>query len=255
MTGVCETRKGYWAVDASLQHIEAGIFASDLHLFTSRSSELPCLSRFPRVGAAHQCVVLGGDVFDFRWSRHKSMEATLDAALAWLERLLASVGDSHVVYLPGNHDSDPALLARLEELAAMHPRFCWRQHWLQLGDCLFLHGDILEAKGCERTLHSYRAQFHAERPRPAWMHRGYDLVVTARMHRWIPQVRHRPMATCKRLGQIVRQLPLPAPDAVRRIYFGHTHVPLEGLSVEGFRFFNPGAGFRHMQWQPCAFEV
>ncbi len=242
-------------MDRALEHIEAGIFASDLHLFTTRSSRLPCLSGFPQVGAPHQCVVLGGDVFDFRWSCCGSFESTLDVALGWLERLIQAVGDSHVVYLPGNHDSAPPLLDRLDDLARSYPRFCWRRHWLQLGDCVFLHGDILETEGCERGLESYRARFHGTGRLPGWLHRGYDVAACARMHKWIPHVRHRPRGTCRKLGQIVRRLSLPAPEAVRRVYFGHTHVPIDGLVVQGVQFFNPGAGFKHMRWQPCAFEV
>jgi len=36
-------------------------------------------------------------------------------------------------------------------------------------------------------------------------------------------------------------------NAIRRVYFGHTHVAINGIDVEGVRFFNPGGALRHLK--------
>jgi UDP-2,3-diacylglucosamine hydrolase len=197
-------------------------------------------------------IVLGGDVFDFRWSTFRSHSQTLGAALDWLERLLEQTPYSQLTFLPGNHDCHPDFLDRLSLLAERDPRFAWYPHHVQLGNCLFLHGDILDAlprgqRAQHELLAQYRSRFHHTQPQPQLAQRTYDLAVEMRIHKIVPLVRHQRFATCSRLWGYIQDLDLASEHPIEKVFFGHTHVPIHGLEVDQVRFFNPGAALRHMQ--------
>ncbi|GIW99529.1 MAG: hypothetical protein KatS3mg111_2862 [Pirellulaceae bacterium] len=236
-------------------NIEEGLFVSDLHLFSGRTGEREMVDSLRGLSRPEQCLVLGGDIFDFRWSRHGGIRDSSKAARIWLDLLLERTGQAKVIYLPGNHDCHPHFLRYLEALAERTDRFQWHRHWWQLQDCLFLHGDILATRGCEIALDRYRRRFHHHRPPPALLHQTYELAVGLRAHRWVPQLVHRPKTTCRRLLRLIRMLPIESFPEVRRVFFGHTHVPINGLTIDGVEFYNPGAGLRHMRPQPQHFRL
>ncbi len=233
------------SIAAGLRGVRQGLFVSDLHLFSPRSAGDKLVAELAEIGGPYDCLVLGGDIFDFRWSRHGSHVATLDAAERWLLDLRKGTPAVPVVFLPGNHDCHPEFLAILESLAAKDPQFFWADHHAQIGDCLFLHGDVLDAGGL-RALEGYRRRFHHETPQSVIAHRSYDVAVEMRMHKLIPKLRHKPQRTCQRLLDVMPDLILPSRQLVQQVYFGHTHVPIHGLEIGGIRFFNPGAALRHM---------
>lgn len=236
-----------------LPSIHSGLFISDLHLFSPRSTAQKIAADIALRSQDNDCVILGGDIFDFRWSTQGSHIATLEAASDWLTELLAKTSVP-IIYLPGNHDCHPDFLAELQKLQSRDPRFSWVEHHLQIEDCLFLHGDILDA-GSLAGLASYRQKFHHTQPQSEFAHRLYDAAVGMRIHQLIPKVRHSPVRTCKRLLQIMESLPLADQTPVRNVYFGHTHLAIRGFEVDGRRFFNPGAALKHMQVHIHAFEV
>ncbi len=215
-----------------------GVFLSDLHLFSQRSiGEYKLENVLERI-PTHGLMVLGGDIFDFKWSRLRSFEQTLQAALHWLKEL-ALHWNGDVLFLPGNHDCTPKFIERLEELSANVGNLHWRPHHAQLGDALFLHGDVLDSTGGLAQLHNYRQRFHHETPQSKLANGIYDVAVAMRIHRTIPKMRHVPIKTCQRLsGWLPHLEDRQAP--VRRVFFGHTHVPIHGLSVNGIHFYNPG---------------
>ena len=239
---------------ASLAAVRKGLFVSDLHLFSPRSVGEKVVTQFSTLSQDCDCLVLGGDIFDFRWSDHGSHLATLDAARRWLLDLLHVTGEIPIVFLPGNHDSHPEFLAMLDALAAGEPRLTWAAHHLQIADCLFLHGDLLDAGSVSR-LEAYRSKFHHESPQSRLAHRSYDLAVSMRIHKLIPRLRHKPLQTCQRLLDAMPELWLPSTVPVQQIYFGHTHVAIHGLEVNGIKFFNPGAALRHMDTHIHPFAV
>jgi len=231
--------------------IRSGLFVSDLHLFSPRSDAAHIPQQLAHVNAADQCLVLGGDIFDFRWSIRGSHELTLVAAIHWLEELLANTGDAHIRFLPGNHDCHPEFLARLAELSQLEPRFDYSEHQLQHGDALFLHGDVLDARG---SLAKYRAKFHHEEPQTNVKHRMYDLAVGIRLHKLVPLLRHRPEVTSRRLRLLIEALHLATPATFKRVFFGHTHAPVFGHQSQSVRYHNPGAALKHMRSFPQPFE-
>jgi UDP-2,3-diacylglucosamine pyrophosphatase LpxH len=228
-----------------------GVFVSDLHLFSPRSDADYIPAELAATSSDDRCIVLGGDIFDFRWSIRGSHELTLAAAVHWLEELLERTGLAHIRFIPGNHDSHPEFLQLLTQLSQREPRFEWYEHHFQLGNTLFLHGDILDARG---NLSSYREKFHHEHPQTGFKHTLYDGVVALRLHKLVPLLRHRPKLTCQRLLGLVDSLPPVSERPVERVYFGHTHAPIFGHEARGIRFFNPGAALKHMRAHPQYFE-
>lgn len=231
--------------------IRGGVFISDLHLFSPRSAADAIPHHLASIRQADQCIVLGGDIFDFRWSIRGSHTLTLVAAVQWLEELLASTGDAHIRFLPGNHDCHPEFLELLTQLAERNGRFAWHEHHFQLGDALFLHGDVLDARG---SLDRYRAKFHHEHPQTDLKHRMYDVVVEMRLHKLVPLVRHRPQLTCRRLRLLIDGLQMTSDSPLERVFFGHTHAPMFGYHCESVRYYNPGAALKHMRAHPQHFE-
>lgn len=235
--------------------IRSGVFLSDLHLFSRRSANLDVSSLVDDYRRADQCIILGGDIFDFRWSTIGDLESTFETACTWFEELLANTGDCQVVFLPGNHDCQLPFLNRVQQIAATNQRFTVHQHHLRLADCLFLHGDILDAGTTLEDLERYRRKFDHAQPKPSYMHRLYDVAVALRMHRIIPRYVHLPRATCERLVRTLENLEAIDVTGVRRVFFGHTHVAIDGFKLADRCFFNPGAGLKHMRIQPHPFEI
>ncbi len=231
--------------------VRGGVFVSDLHLFSPRSAADAIAEQLAQTNACDQCIVLGGDIFDFRWSIRGSHDLTLAAAIEWLEELLANSGEAQVRFIPGNHDCHPEFLQLLTELANRRGRFDWHDHHFQIGDALFLHGDVLDAKG---NLSNYRARFHHEHPQTGFKHGLYDVVVGLRLHKLVPLLRHRPQLTCRRLRLLIDSLPAASQTPFERVFFGHTHAPMSGFESQNVRYYNPGAALKHMQAHPQQFE-
>jgi UDP-2,3-diacylglucosamine pyrophosphatase LpxH len=230
-----------------------GIFVSDLHLFSRRSVGQRRLDQLTSTFPKADLLVLGGDIFDFRWSALGAFDASLYAARRWLLELTeAWPGD--LVFLPGNHDCIPEFLDEVEAIARDQKRFGWYPHQVQLGDALFLHGDLLDSGGGLARLAHYRRRFHHESPKSRMAHRAYDMAVALRVHRAIPKLRHQPILTCQKLLSWLPQLS-DSPEAIRRVFFGHTHVPVAGLQIGSVRFHNPGAAIRHLSFAPVHFEL
>ena len=74
--------------DESDGNLLRGHVLSDLHLFTSRSDGERWEDDIAGAAGEGDFLVLNGDIFDFRWSTLPSVDATLDAAVAWLDRWL-----------------------------------------------------------------------------------------------------------------------------------------------------------------------
>ncbi len=231
--------------------MRGGVFVSDLHLFSPRSAAHAIPGLLAQTTTSDQCIVLGGDIFDFRWSIRGSHDLTLAAAVEWLEVLLANTGEAHLRFVPGNHDCHPEFLELLTQLANRNSRFEWYEHHFQIGNALFLHGDVLDARG---SLSSYRARFHHEHPQTGFKHRLYDLAVGLRLHQLVPLLRHRPKLTCQRLRLLIDDLPTATTPPYERVYFGHTHAPIFGFESQNIRYYNPGAALKHMQAHPHRFE-
>jgi UDP-2,3-diacylglucosamine hydrolase len=236
--------------------VRRGVFVSDLHLFSPRSAAAGLDDQIAAYREAHECIILGGDIFDFKWSTHSHWRATLAAADQWLRDLLDKSGESQIVYLAGNHDCHPEFLEQLDRLAKKAERLSWHPHAAQLGDCLFLHGDVLDAGASLQQLGAYRERYQHTSAQPDFLHRSYDAAVAMRIHKWLPKLHHRQEKTVDKLGRLLLEL-LPD-DSLRttdRVYFGHTHNPIRGRRKADRIFYNPGSALKHMAFVPLEFGL
>lgn len=229
-------------------------FLSDLHLLSPRSMAPQWMHSIDSACHPSDLIVLGGDIFDFRWATLGGHDATLAAARNWLSRLLERHDRSRVVYILGNHDSHPDMQALLDELARTSGRLEWTAESYRLGDCLFCHGDVLDA-GSLAQLPYYRRRFQHERPASRAAHNAYEVAVAMRLHRALPTLFHRPRATCTKLTELLSLASRPEYAGIQRIFFGHTHVPIYELPIGPFHFYNPGAALRHLNFAPISFEI
>lgn len=242
------------SVDDGLPTAGRGVFLSDLHLFSRRSVApqlwLPWERRLPML----DLLVLGGDIFDFRWSQSSTKEDALLAAKAWLEKLLTTENRPHVHYLLGNHDCLLDWRQMLAELQAQHPGFDWSDDTWRLGSRVFLHGDVLDAGLSHAALAKYRQGFEEERNPHPLAHHLYDAAVFTRLHRYVPSLIHGRNRVCRKLITYLDSCQLGKSTGIEQVYFGHTHLPILGHAWEGLRFYNAGSGVRHLRFEPHVFE-
>ncbi len=152
----------------------------------------------------------------------------MQAVESWLVRLAEEHPHATIVYIMGNHDSHPDLQQLLTRLAQRYAHFRWEPEYYQKADCLFCHGDILDAGG-RNQLADYRQKFQHERQASRTAHRLYDAAVAMRLHRTIPKLFHRPRATCLRLNELMSIDPMarhPTPRSLSQQPFAESFWPL-----------------------------
>ncbi|MCA9193514.1 MAG: metallophosphoesterase [Planctomycetales bacterium] len=232
-----------------------GLFISDLHLLSRRSVGQRHWDLLRRDLHAYDVLLLGGDIFDFRWSLHGPLDSSVTVARDWLLQAVDENPSLRLIYLLGNHDCLTLWQSMLQTVAIECPRFCWSEHPLAIGHNVFLHGDILDAGTSHFHLDRYRSQFSEDhRERSDLAHRIYDAVVAFRMHQLPGHMLHYPRRVTRRLGAYLRSLNLAAEQGIHEVYFGHTHRPLSGVPFQGQLYFNSGSGVRHLPFRPCRFQ-
>jgi len=232
-----------------------GLFLSDLHLLSRRSIGQRHWDQNTDTIAAAKSIVLGGDMFDFRWSQLGSLDASLDAAAAWLEKAIALNPTASWVYLLGNHDCHPRMQAMLSSISDLHPTFDWSPAFWRIGSNVFLHGDVLDGIRHIGGLESYRARFHDEKVKGPLSNLLYSALVQTRLHSLVPRVRHTRQQTCRTLLEYLKGCETALLPEVQNIYFGHTHVPMVGYQFDRFKFHNAGSGIRYSTFKPASFDV
>ena len=232
-----------------------GAFVSDLHLFSQRSIGQKHWEELHATLRNVNFLVLGGDIFDFRWSHFADPRSTTEAAEEWLSSLLSKNSHLRVAYVLGNHDCSNAMKTALREMSKSSERFEWYEHILQLGSKAFLHGDVLDAGLTKDRLLEYRKKFSGELiAKGKIANMLYDALIASRAHRLPGQWHHTPKKTTARLSEFLNQDHSLNRCNIREVYFGHTHSPLNDQKFGGFHFFNPGSGIKHLIFQPKFFE-
>ncbi len=229
-------------LSAQLQH--PCCVVSDLHLFTRRSDADQQLEPIKAAVRRSRTFVLAGDIFDFRWSRFSSAEATAGEARRWLEALLAVGPETQFHYVLGNHDHSPALIEQLESLAAAEPRFRWHPYQVRIGNAVFLHGDAGNPRMNQERLEAYRLGFAEERPASIAAQRMYDVAMALRLHVVGARLLFPERSVIRRLTEHLHRLGPEWTTGVRNVYFGHTHRALIGVEYEGRMFHNCGSPMR-----------
>jgi UDP-2,3-diacylglucosamine hydrolase len=141
----------------------------------------------------------------------------------------------------GNHDHLPEWTCALDELAGREPRFRWSPFHLRLGNAVFQHGDVSTPGIDPARLPQSRARFAQSRPPSRALERAYDGVVALRLHLLGARLAFPQRAVLRRLSRYLDGVRHEVGDGVRNVYFGHTHIPVDGVEYGGRRFHNGGA--------------
>lgn len=241
-------------------------FVSDLHMFAERSSAESHVPAIIEAAQQSNLCVLGGDIFDFRWSRLPTREATAEAAVHWLGQLIETCPTTEFHLLLGNHDHAEPLLERLPVLFDLHERFHWHRYYLRIGDSVFLHGDAADVPhksfrrnaGCQATRLAMRRDksiHHGLKPKHPTSHRVYETFIRTRLHRLVPRVAYPTRKVARRISTYLDGLNHGAANGVRDVFFGHTHLPVRNYVFAGLRFHNCGAPIGNDRFEILYTEV
>lgn len=218
------------------------VFVSDLHLY-SRRSQAPRHAAAIRAAASKaDTFVLGGDIFDFRWSTLPTADETVRHALRWLDDLVASHPRCDFHFVQGNHDCNRRFISSLESYSAARPNLNIHDYVLRLGKNVFLHGDAADHPTmCQARLKKRREHWSHDESRSQVRHVLYDLAVTARLHRLAGKVVHPRRRVVHRILGYLSRIHHGPETGVEHVYFGHTHDSLANYHYRGLTFHNPGA--------------
>jgi UDP-2,3-diacylglucosamine hydrolase len=229
-------------------------FVSDLHLFANRSRGARHLDAIRQAANRSQLCVLGGDIFDFKWSTLPSGDHTVDAAVRWLHELAVSAPGCKVHFLLGNHDYHPGLMARLPALAQELPNFEWERFFLRQGDTIFLHGDVADRKMTAARLEQRRMRFCHE-PRGPAHHKAYDLLVHAHVHAMLPGAVYPKRVVARRILSYLTDIGQGPESGIQHVYFGHTHRAVNGYAHRGVVFHNGGAPIGRARYRILELDI
>lgn len=220
----------------------ASYFVSDLHLFSRRSLADRHEQALHAAAAKAGSFVLGGDIFDFRWSTLESTEATVEAALRWLDELVGSHRQCDFHYVLGNHDSNQRFVAALHAYSRTVKNLKWQPYYLRLGKSVFLHGDVADrALICPDRLRKRREHWGKDERRGQVRNMLYDWAVNVRLHKLCGKVVHPRKRVAGRIVNYLHRIGHGPQHGVEHIYFGHTHDALSHYRHSHVTFHNPGA--------------
>jgi UDP-2,3-diacylglucosamine hydrolase len=230
-------------------------FVSDLHLFSRRSQAAKYHDLLHAAAREAETFVLGGDIFDFRWSTHKSPAQSVDAAIRWLEELIGPHTTCQFHFVLGNHDCNRRFVERLDALAAGLPNLAWYDDYVRIGHSLFLHGDVADANTTAATLALRRSKWHHDERRGAVRNLMYDLVVHARLHKLAGHLANPQSRVAARILCYLEEIGHGPKSGLRHVYFGHTHVPMSHFQFGGLMFHNGGAPIKGLKFRIIKAEV
>ncbi len=239
-----ETRKPHSAPNEP--EIARCCFLSDLHLLASRSNAHHYREALAVAAAGADIFVLGGDIFDFTWSRSESHERSFDRAAGWLESLLLACPVCRFVYVLGNHDHHVGFIDRLEELAALHPMFEWRPDYFRVGDTVFLHGDVADRTMTADKLTKTRYRWGRKRRKGKFANAVYDWAVYTQLHKPVPYLNYRRLCA-RRILAYLESIGEGVSTGLRHVYFGHIHRPFIHYYYRGVGFHNSGAALKGLK--------
>jgi len=217
-------------------------FVSDLHLCSRRSQAPRHLSAIHAAASRADTFILGGDIFDFRWSTLPTADETVRHALRWLDDLVASHPRCDFHFVQGNHDCNRRFVAALESYSASRPNLTVHDYVLRQGKNVFLHGDAADHPAmCQQRLKKRREHWSRDETRSQVRHVLYDLAVTARLHRLAGKVVHPRRRVVHRILGYLSRIHHGPETGVEHVYFGHTHDALLNYHYRGITFHNPGA--------------
>jgi UDP-2,3-diacylglucosamine hydrolase len=209
----------------------------------SRRSQAPAhVTAIHEAASRADTFVLGGDIFDFRWSTLPTADATVRHAMRWLDELVAGHPRCQFHFVQGNHDCNRRFTASLTAYTATRGNLAIHPFVLRLGKSVYLHGDAADHPAmCPMRLTHRREHWSRDESRSQVRHVLYDLAVTARLHRLAGKVAHPRRRVVHRILGYLNRIHHGPESGVEHVYFGHTHDALENYRYRGITFHNPGA--------------
>jgi UDP-2,3-diacylglucosamine pyrophosphatase LpxH len=224
-------------------------FVSDLHLFSRRSQAPQHAGALHATARRARTFVLGGDIFDFRWSTLGSVETTVRASVDWLDQLVGKNPDCQFHFVAGNHDYNQRFLHAINAYAAQAPNLEFHHYYLRLAGSIFLHGDAADHPTmCANRLTANRQHWLRDESRGPIKNMLYDLAVKARLHRLAGVVHPQKKVAQRLLGYLDRIGHGPG-TGLEHVYFGHTHQAMSNYALGGLTFHNGGAPMPGLQFR------
>ncbi len=233
---------------------EFGCYVSDLHMFSRRSQAERYADAIPQAIKQARMFVLGGDIFDFRWTTLAGVAETVDRGVAWLVALIEQNPHCEVHYVLGNHDDNQLLMDHLERLAARYDHFTWERFYLRIDDKLFLHGDVAD-RTMDHAALVERRNSDVHQTRPPSSHLAYDVAIRARLHMVPSFVWHSPERVTKRIMSYLETIGQSPDGSLRHVYFGHTHRAMLNYPCGDLLFHNGGAPIRGLPFEILQFAL
>jgi len=231
--------------------MQTGYVISDLHVFASWSWVGKHLDRMHEAAEGADFFVLNGDIFDFRWSTLGGAEATLGAAVEWLDRFAAAHPGCRVYYVLGNHDGFAGLAHRMEGLARERENFEWRPASLRMGSVLFAHGDLFCMEGqnpFERPMAAGGRRFGGPL---SWLYHGIHTIHGT----WVVHRRFTPLWLARIIVRSLAGAPSELAAGITDVYCGHTHVAFSDFVYQGLTIHNTGSGIKHLNCNLCKVSI
>ena len=229
---------------------------ADLHLFSRRSRAEVFHPEIRSAADEADLFVLAGDTFDYKWAHQHCTDSFADQAQDWLLDLAAGRPSCQFRFILGNHDHHPALISRLDALAAKLPNFAWDPWFHRQGSTIFLHGDVANGFATSARLEKFRQRCGRHKRRPGRLRNGiYDALVATHLHTISAGVAFPARRVARRITRYLDHIGHGAQAGTRDVFFGHTHRLLDGFEHAGMRFHNPGAPIRGTAFRILRTEI
>lgn len=226
-----------------------GIVVSDLHLFSGRSEGYTHFEGLADKMAGLDTLVLNGDIFDFRWASSSHAES-IPKAVDWLKELRDEFSHLSIHFIPGNHDCLPGFVERVENIdgVSLH------SHYLRLGRNLFLHGDAATRRMDRAGFEKFRSSWENDSPRGPTAAQFYRIADQLRLTDMVHVTWFGGRKAIRRIGWHLDEVFPGWESEIDACFFGHTHLPLQGVVDRGVQFHNTGAGVRGASFVPIQFH-
>jgi UDP-2,3-diacylglucosamine pyrophosphatase LpxH len=228
---------------------------SDLHMFCKRSHWEDHLDEIEVAAANADLFVFNGDTFDFKWTTLRSVEQTVQAATDFLADLAGRFPECRFHVNLGNHDHVQGFIDALADLASRTENLTWHPYYLRMGNTLFIHGDMATRKMNQAQLEAYRTNWLHHKKQGRMKNRVYDAAFRAKAHVAVSRLVHPPQRTLERVHAYIHDIGHGEPEGVENVYFGHTHVAVDGARYGGVTFHNGGAPMKGMDFSLLTLEI
>lgn len=222
---------------------------SDLHLFCRRSQADAHLEAIDAAARRSNRFVLNGDIFDFRWSVYRTIPETVRQAIAWLDRFTDTHSHCDIHYVLGNHDNVALFVDALRIFAATRPNLTWHPYYVRLGHAVFLHGDVARRPMTAADLARSRQRCQRHKRRGEVWNRVWDAAFDAGVHRVIARAASPTHRVVEHVHHYLNDVGQGPASGTRRVYFGHTHLPVQGYMHRGVAYYNGGSPLRGLRFE------